>query len=592
MADSPALAATGPLGVVIEIDGSALPDTAQVMSVDIRNAVGTIAQGRIRLRDGNPADLDFPLTDDPKLAPGASITVKAHYGAAKAEAIFEGLVVALRTRILGGDGACTLDLDCRGQPIGLHQTRKSAFYADKKDSDIISQIARDAGLQVKVTATVADQKQVLRNDCTDWEYLRLLADRNGLLLHAEGKQLSVEPPAVTSGAVHTVTFGTDLYDVDLEVSAQRAFAKAQAQSWDIAAQKARQADSKPPKGPRWGNLTLSKLSEVFARGQPKGPVLATPADLEPELLQGYSNAIVQGTELGRIVGSVRFAGSARVKPNTTIELKGLAARMNGTAFVTGVEHALDDQGWVTTARLGAIPDDEGFGTRRPVVVAAGVTTPVHGLQVGVVVKIHEDPENRARIRILLPMLSGDEEGVWARLGTPYAGNATGFDFLPEIGDEVIVGFMGGDPSHPVILGSVHSPKNTGPVAAEEDNKLKTLQTRSGTKLTFDDEKKAVIIDTPGGAQVTLDDDAKEVTLKDQNGNVATLGSAGITLSSPKDITLDAKGNVVVKAAMDVTAQGANIKAEAQLGATVKGNASAEISAAGTTTVKGAMVMIN
>jgi uncharacterized protein (DUF2345 family) len=92
--------------------------------------------------------------------------------------------------------------------------------------------------------------------------------------------------------------------------------------------------------------------------------------------------------------------------------------------------------------------------------------------------------------------------------------------------------------------------------------------------------------------VTLDDDANVVKLKDQNGNVIELGSAGITLASPKDITLDAKGNVVLQAAQDVTISGLNVTAEAQVGATVKGNASAEISASGTTTVKGAMVMIN
>ena len=592
MADSPALAATGPLGIVIEVNGSPIPDPVEVLSVEVLDSVGRIAQCRIRLLDGNPADLKVPLTDDPKLAPGADIAVKAQYGSDRAGVIFDGLVVGVRTRILGGDGLCTLDLDCRGRPIKLHQTRKSALYADLKDSEIITRIARDAGLQAKVASTSAQQKQLLRSDCTDWEYLRLLADRNGLLLYADGKELQAQPPAVSAEAVHTVTFGTDLYEVDLEVSAQRAFSEARFQSWDIAGQADRQSTSKPFRGPRWGNLTLSTLSDKLVGGRGKGPVLSTPADLEADLLQSYSDAIVQGTELGRIVGAVRFAGSARVKPNTTLELKGLADRMNGTAFVAGVEHVLDDQGWVTIARLGAIPDDDGFGTRRPVVVAAGVATPVHGLQVGVVMKIDDDPEKRSRIQIVLPMIAGTEDGIWARLGTPYAGKDTGFDFLPEIGDEVIVGFMGGDPSHPVILGAVHNPKNTGPVTAEADNPLKILQTRSGTKLTFDDDRKAVIIDTPGGAQVTLDDDAKEVTLKDQNGNEAKLSTAGITLSSPKDITLDAKGNVVIKAAQDVTAKGLNVTAEAQVGATVKGNASAEISASGTTTVKGAMVMIN
>ncbi|MGY6412321.1 MAG: phage baseplate assembly protein V [Alkalilacustris sp.] len=592
MADSPALAATGPLEVVIEIDGRALSGAVEVLGVETSDGAGRIARGRVRLRDGSPVSLSFPLTDAAGIRPGADIAVKARYGSGALQTVFDGLILALRTRILASDGECILELDCRGRPIRLHQIRASALYTDKTDSDIITEIAKAAGLQAQVTATGASQAQTLRSDCTDWEYLRLLADRNGLLLHAEGSTLHARPPDVAAEPVLSVTFGTDLYDVDLEISAQRAYSQARLQSWDIDNQKLRQVDSKPPKSPRWGKLTLSALAEAFLRTRPRGPTLATPADLDQDLLQACSDAIVQGTELGRIVGAIRFAGSGRVRPNTTLDLRGLAERLNGTAFVTGVEHVLDAQGWVTTAQLGALPDDEGFGTRRPVTVAAGVTTPVHGLQVGLVRQIHGDPDNRARVQIVLPMISGTEEGVWARLGTPYGGNATGFDFLPEIGDEVLVGFMGGDPSHPVILGAVHSPKNTGPVAAEENNPRKILQTRSGTRLTFDDDRKAVTVDTPGGAQLTLDDDAGEVTVKDQNGNVATFGSGGITLKSPRDITLEATGNVVLKASEDVTAQGTNVTAEAQASATVKGNASAEISAAGTTTVKGSMVMIN
>jgi uncharacterized protein involved in type VI secretion and phage assembly len=592
MADSPLLDATGPLGVIIEADGTVLPDDVQIMSVDVVNKVGQIAECRITLVDGNPAEQEFPLTDDAKLKPGTEIKVKAHYGGGTAQEIFSGVIIGLRTRISGGDASCTLDLDCRSKAVKLHQVRTSALYTEKKDSDIISEIANGAGLSPQVTATSATHKQILRSDCTDWEYVRLLAERNGLLVHCDGSDLYAKEPDISAAAVLAITFGTDILEVDLEISAQRAFSGAAMTSWNINDQSTQQADSQAFAGPKWGNLTINTLADVVLTGSPKGPVLATPADLETDLLRTYASAIVQGTELGRIVGTVRFPGSALAKPNTNIELAGLSERMNGAAFVTGVEHRLESGGWVTTAYLGAVPQSEGFGTRRRPVVAAGVTTPIHGLQVGVVKQRHEDPAGLARIMITLPMVAGTEDGIWARLAAPYAGNATGIDFLPETGDEVIVAFLGGDPSNPVILGSVHNPKATGPVEATEDNFLKIIQTRSGIKLTFDDEKKAVTIDTPDGAQVTLDDDAKVVKLKDQNGNEAELGSAGITLSSPKDITLDAKGNVVLKAAQDVTVKGMNVTAEAQVGATVKGNASAEISASGTTTVKGAMVMIN
>ena len=89
-------------------------------------------------------------------------------------------------------------------------------------------------------------------------------------------------------------------------------------------------------------------------------------------------------------------------------------------------------------------------------------------------------------------------------------------------------------------------------------------------------------------------------MEDQTGNTVELNSSGITLDSPKDInisakgkiTLDAVGNIALTSKADVTASGLNITQTANVGFTAKGNASAEVSASGTTTIKGAMVLIN
>ena len=83
-------------------------------------------------------------------------------------------------------------------------------------------------------------------------------------------------------------------------------------------------------------------------------------------------------------------------------------------------------------------------------------------------------------------------------------------------------------------------------------------------------------------------------------NEIVMDSSGISLSSAKDIRLKAKGAITMDATskisatakQDVSLEGLNVKVQAKVGATVKGNATAELSASGQTTVKGAMVMIN
>jgi phage gp45-like len=112
--------------------------------------------------------------------------------------------------------------------------------------------------------------------------------------------------------------------------------------------------------------------------------------------------------------------------------------------------------------------------------------------------------------------------------------------------------------------------------------------------------KIITVTTPGNNKLVLDDKDKSILLQDQNGNSIKLSDSGIALDSAKDITLNAKGGITLDAVnaisitskADVKASGLNISCEAQAGFTGKGSATAELSASGQTTVKGAMVMIN
>ncbi len=110
----------------------------------------------------------------------------------------------------------------------------------------------------------------------------------------------------------------------------------------------------------------------------------------------------------------------------------------------------------------------------------------------------------------------------------------------------------------------------------------------------------VTIVTRSASKIVIDDPNKSLCLHDINGNKIEMGPEGITITSVKDITfvaagqmqLQANGNITTAARADVVQTGLNITQTAQVGYVAKGAASAEMSAAGTTTVKGAMVMIN
>jgi len=223
--------------------------------------------------------------------------------------------------------------------------------------------------------------------------------------------------------------------------------------------------------------------------------------------------------------------------------------------------------------------------------ASGLLPAVTGLQTGIVTVLGGDPDGEDRIKVRLPMISTSDDGIWARISTLDAGKQRGTFFRPEIGDEVIVGFLNDDPRHPVVLGMVHSSAKPAPEPPDDNNHRKGYVSREKMKFNFDDDKKIITLETPAGNKMMLSEDAKGISFVDQNGNKITMDDSGIAIESIKD--------VIIKAAGDVKIDGINITVKASAAFKAEGTATAELSGANTTVkgsaaaiIQGGMVQIN
>jgi uncharacterized protein involved in type VI secretion and phage assembly len=165
---------------------------------------------------------------------------------------------------------------------------------------------------------------------------------------------------------------------------------------------------------------------------------------------------------------------------------------------------------------------------------------------------------------------------------------------------VVLGYFNNDPSHPVIVGSLYNGKNAPPYTIEAPNDTKAFVSREKLTLELDEKDKVITVKTPGGNTVVISDKDKGILLEDQNGNKVELNDSGISMESPKDITITAKGKIDIKStgALSLTssaalkAKGMSVALTADTSFTAKGSASAEVSASGPTTIKGAIVKIN
>jgi uncharacterized protein involved in type VI secretion and phage assembly len=189
----------------------------------------------------------------------------------------------------------------------------------------------------------------------------------------------------------------------------------------------------------------------------------------------------------------------------------------------------------------------------------------------------KDPDNQGRVQVEL-MVAPDEGGetfrVWARIATLMAGRDRGSFFIPEVDDEVLVAFHAGDPRRPYMVGALWNGQDAPPVSMDAggQNNLRTIKTRSGHVLEFDDTAGAakITLQTPNGCKVILDDGAGgKVTIENPAGAKIELEAAGtMKVTAPAGLTVEA-AMVTVNSAMS-TFNGV-VKADTVISTTVIGS---------------------
>jgi len=162
--------------------------------------------------------------------------------------------------------------------------------------------------------------------------------------------------------------------------------------------------------------------------------------------------------------------------------------------------------------------------------------PVSGQMPGLVEAIvtdNVDPNQLGRVRVKFPTLPDMPQSFWARLVMPMAGRERGWMTIPEVDDEVLVGFVNGDINHALVLGALFNGKDTPPYANEDGaNNLRVFQSRSGHRLTFDD--------TSGAERVELILHNQEIKVVWDSANKE------LSVYSGKDIVVEAKESISYK----------------------------------------------
>ena len=562
----------------ILVNGTAIAATYQVMSVQVNHTAHKIPEAEIILLDGDASTETFEVSNGTDFMPGVELEIKAGYHGQE-ETIFKGMIVKQGIRVLQGQSS-VLNIVAKHDMFKTTLNRNNITFKDKKDSEVIEGLITGTK---EVDATTTQHKHLVQPYCTDWDFINLRAEANGMFVLPRYDKIMVKAPVLDGDAVLSLYYGSSILEFEAEMDARNCYSEIKVSGWSAADQALIDATaSNQWNGKEPGNFTSNDAADAVGNSSLN---VFWHGDTITDNLDIVAKAVMVRHHVSKICGRAQCIGFATIWPGDIVELNGVGDRFNGKAYVTGVQHRIREGRWDTDIQFGL--KNRSYAAQYSDVAekpALGYLPGISGLQVGIVTKLEEDPLSEFRVLIKLPTRGGTDEAIWARIATLDAGKERGSFFRPEIGDEVIVGFVDDNPLHAVILGCLHSSKNTAPITPADTNHIKGIYSREKMKWQMDDEKKEILFETPAGNKILISEDQKGITLEDQNGNKIVMNDSGIEITSSKDFKVKASG--------DIKLEGTNAEIAANAQYKASGSAGAEMSSSAVTNVKGSMVNIN
>jgi len=325
--------------VDVIISGSPLKATelVYVTRVVVDDAVDLPSMFTIDLSGADTQGMRLPWIDDGRFDVGHTVEIKLGYGN-KLEKLFAGEITGLEPEFsssqLPGLGIRGFDRLHR-----LQRGRKSRTFVKQKDSDIASQIAKDAGLTPQVTDSRVTHEYVFQHNQTDWEFLMLRARRIGYEVLSSDKKLLFRPVANDKSAALTLTFQNDLLSFQPRLTTLGQVDEVSALGWSVKDKKeivgkARTGDEVSKMGGQQSGGAIAKKAFGAAPERIESSPMTTQAEVDQ-----VAKARLNNGALSLIEGEGVCYGRTDLRAGKVIKLDGIGDRFGGLYYVTGAVHS-------------------------------------------------------------------------------------------------------------------------------------------------------------------------------------------------------------------------------------------------------------
>ncbi|VEP13687.1 Rhs element Vgr protein (modular protein) [Hyella patelloides LEGE 07179] len=400
----------------------------------------------------------------------------------------------------------------------LYRGRYNQSFLNSTDTDIVRRVAQQARISIgKLDASGVVHEYVCQENQTHMEFLRERAAKIGFELFVQDNKVYFRKPK-SDGSLK-LEWLEDITSFDVRVTSAEQVSSVQVNSWDYTQKKLiSETATKEQLVTETGNGNGSSTAQKFKMKQPpKMIVVDQPVETAKEAKQ-MAQALCN--ELGGefVNADAKAVGNPEIRPGKVVELAKLGTRYSGKYYITGTCHRYVHGNYTTSFVVRGLREGSLFSTLQP----KTHLQPGQTLLVGLVTK-NKDPKGWGRVKVKFPTLTMDHESHWARVVGLGAANQRGFYCLPEINDEVLVGFEHGDIHRPYIVGGVWNGKDktVETVADTVKNgkvRLRTIKTRTGHTIQFVEEdhgksKAGIYIKTKGGHRIDINDSQKFIEIK-------------------------------------------------------------------------------
>ncbi len=452
----------------------------------------------------------------------------------------------------------------------LSAGRKTKTWTNVTYADVVQEIVSAAHLDAEMDSSGGTLDHVIQGNVSDLDFLYQVSQRVGFDITIEDKTLHFKKPTKASSAPAApgdadidkptqLRWGKRLLEFRARMSAVAQVTDVKVRGWNVKNREAVIGEAAAETDST--KLKMSPADLANAVGGETLVIVDRPVD-EQGAAGDMAKAIADQVASAAYEATAVAIGAPELKAGVAVPVSNVDPALEGNWVISTARHEFGSGAYRTHLEFSGRQDRSLHGLVSGGLSVPATRTSIPGVVIAIVTK-NDDPDKLGRVKVKYPWMDDKAESYWARLARPAAGQDAGFLWIPDIDEEVVVGFEQGDLSHPLILGSLWNGKAKMPAALSnniENGKVKLhgIASPVGHKLMFyenNDDVGIMLLTSDSKIRLLLDEKLGELSITCEGavkikatGDIEMKADGAVKIEAGKGLDIKATGNMTLKGA--------------------------------------------